>query len=380
MSAQGRTVRILEISERGRANVGTSRKVYERSEYRPAGVAVRVAERGGGGIRCEVVHSDETDGLFDQLCSTEHLFAAWELFRRGKRSKPDVTMFERNLERNLFTLQNDLRSGAYQHRPYHAFTVHDPKARSIHKATVRDRVVHQAVVSAIEPIFERRFINDSYSCRLGKGTHAAVARLRRFLWSASGGGRRTVHVLQCDIRKFFASVDHEVLLALLCPRVDDERMRALLEHIVRSFSTVAGKGIPLGNLTSQLFANVYLHELDRFMKHELRERWYLRYCDDFAIVHPDRTHSRVLVPVIETFIRDTLRLHLHPRKVTVRTWTMGIDFLGYVLLPQATVVRTTTKHRMLRALSSGNAASYFGICTHASTYRLQQVMRTKIGW
>ncbi|MFH1098654.1 MAG: reverse transcriptase/maturase family protein [Candidatus Uhrbacteria bacterium] len=326
------------------------------------------------------MHSDEMGGLFDQLCSTEHLFTAWELFRRGKRSKSDVLVFERDLERNLFTLQEDLRSGAYRHRPYHAFTVHDPKARSIHKATVRDRVVHQAVVSVIEPIFERRFIDDSYSCRLGRGTHAAVVRLRTFLGRASAGDRRTISVLQCDIQQFFASVDHRVLLGLLCQRVRDVRMRALLERVVWSFSTVPGKGIPLGNLTSQLFANVYLHELDRFVKHGLRERWYLRYCDDFAIVHPDRTHLLASVPAIESFLRDALRLRLHPRKVTVRTWTMGVDFLGYVLLPQATVVRTTTKHRMLRALSPGNATSYFGICAHATTYRLQQVMRTKIGW
>lgn len=287
--------------------------------------------------------------------------------------------FECDLERNLFDLQDELRSGAYRHGQYDAFTVHDPKARSIHKATVRDRVVHQTIVSALEPLFDPQFIEDSFSCRLGKGTHAAVRRLRRFLWTASMGNHRTVSVLQCDIRGFFASVDHETLLGLLHRRVRDVRMLALLERITRSFSMVPGKGIPLGNLTSQLFANVYLHELDRFVKHELHERWYLRYCDDFAIVHADRARLFALVPMIEQFLERQLLLHLHPRKVTVRTWTQGIDFLGYVLLPRATVLRTRTKHRMLHRLTMQNASSYFGLCRHASTFRLQQVMQTKIG-
>lgn len=287
--------------------------------------------------------------------------------------------FERDLERNLFDIQDDLRAGEYRHGPYRAFTVHDPKARSIHKATVRDRVVHQAIVSVLEPMFDPRFIDDSFSCRLGRGTHAAVRRLRRFLWAASMGDRRTTSVLQCDIRSFFASVDHEVLLGLLHRCVRDARMFALLERIVRSFSMTSGKGIPLGNLTSQLFANVYLHELDWFVKHELNERWYLRYCDDFAIVHPSRGRLFVVVSMIERFLERRLSLRLHPRKVTVRAWTQGIDFLGYVLLPRATVIRTRTKNRMLHRLTMQNASSYFGLCSHASTFRLQQIMRTKIG-
>jgi len=281
--------------------------------------------------------------------------------------------FERHLERNLFGLQDALWAGSYRHGPYRAFTVHDPKARSIHKATVRDRIVHQAVVSAIESFFERRFVDESYSCRSGKGTHAAVARLRQFLYAASQHRTRTIHVLQCDVRRFFASVDHDVLRALLRRVVADARMLALLDTIIDSAS-----GLPLGNLTSQLFANVYLHELDRFVKHRLHEQWYLRCCDDFTIVHSERAHLMGMVSAIETFLHDMLRLHLHPRKVTVRTWGQGIDFLGYVLLPDVTVLRTNTKHRMLRRLHHRNASSYFGLCHHASTFEVQQIMRTKL--
>jgi len=282
--------------------------------------------------------------------------------------------FERHLERNLFDIQDDLWMGSYRHGPYRAFTVHDPKARSIHKATVRDRIVHQATVSAIEPCFERRFIHDSYSCRVGKGTHAAVVRLRRFLYAASRNGARTVHVLQCDVQKFFASVDHDVLRILLRRAVADARVLDLLDTIIDSAS-----GLPLGNLTSQLFANVYLNELDRFVKHELRERWYLRYCDDFAIVHPSRAHLSALVSTLEQFLERRLLLHLHPQKVTVRTWTQGIDFLGYVLLPRATVIRTSTMHRMLHRITAQNAPSYFGVCAHATTHWLRQIMRTALG-
>lgn len=314
--------------------------------------------------------------MFDVLCSLEHLFASWARFRRGKGSKMDVQTFERHLERNLFDLRDTLRTGTYRHGSYRAFTIHDPKERQIHKAPVRDRVVHQAVVDIVEPLFESRFIDDSFSSRIGKGTHAGVRRLQVFLLRASRQRTRTVTVLQCDIEKFFASVEHARLLALLQRRVAEPPLLRVCAEIVRSNG--AGRGIPLGNLTSQLWANVYLHELDRFVKHELRERWYLRYCDDFAIVHPSREHLVRLVPRIGVFLAQELGVRLHPRKVTVRTWREGIDFLGYVLLPHATVLRTRTKQRMVRRVTSVNARSYFGYCTHAATFGLQRILQTKI--
>lgn len=331
----------------------------------------------GGGVRRNDFHSDDAaTPLFETLCSIEYLFASWERFRRGKRSKPDVQAFERHLEQNLFGLRDALHDGTYRHGPYHAFTIHDPKERQIHKATVRDRVVHQALGDVIEPLFDGRFIDDSFACRVGKGTHAGVRRLRAFLLHASHRRARTVYVLQCDIEKFFASVDHDILLTLLQRRVTEPPLRQLLAEIIGSSGV--RRGIPLGNLTSQLCANVCLHEIDRFVKHELRERWYLRYCDDFAIVHPSREHLIRLVPRIGTFLTQSLRLRLYPRKVTIRTWRQGIDFLGYVLLPHVTVLRTRTKRRMLHRVSPLNTRSYFGYCAHAATYDVRQVMRTKV--
>ena len=319
-------------------------------------------ERGGG------IKSGHTKELFKQICSIDNLFLAWHKFCRGKRSKMDVMQYERLLEYHLFELQVALHNGAYQHGPYVPFTLFDPKRRYIHKATVEDRIVHQAVVNVIEPLFDPRFIFDSYSCRVGKGTHAAVIRLRTFLRRASINNTRTVYILQCDIKKFFDSVDHRILFDLLKRQIRDDRVMRLFKKIINSFSTVPGKGLPLGNLTSQLFANVYLHELDWFVKHMLRETAYVRYCDDFVIVSRTREHLQSLITELNTFLQASLLLELHPKKVSIRTWKQGVDFLGYVTLPHCTVLRTKTKQRMIKRVNERNVSSYLGVCAHASAH------------
>jgi len=288
-------------------------------------------------------------------------------------------VYKRRLEANLFELREELTSRRYRHGAYEPFTVYDPKQRRIHKACVRDRVVHQAFVNVLEPLFEPDFIHDSYSCRVGKGTHAAVRRLRTFLLSESRNHRWTAYALKCDVRKFFDSVDHAILLLLLERRVHDSRMMDLLERVIVSFSTKPGKGLPLGNLTSQLFANIYLHELDRFVKHVLREKQYLRYCDDFMIVDGSRERLLGLIPKLDSFLRDHLKLHLHPDKISVRSWSQGVDFLGYVSLPRATVVRTKTALRMRKNIADGNVTSYLGMCIHANAHELEQELRNVVG-
>ncbi len=252
------------------------------------------------------------------------------------------------LEDNLFELRDMLRAGTYTHSGYHEFYVTDPKLRHIHKPVVRDRVLHHALVRLMEPMFEPRFIFDSYSSRKDKGTHAAIARLREFAWEASEHNERVVWILKCDIRKFFDSVDHGRLLAILKKRIHNERFVALLEQVVASFETRPGTGIPLGNLTSQLFSNVYLDRLDQFMKRELRVRYYLRYADDFAIISQDRAYLESLLPRIKEFLRERLGLELHERKVIFRRWRQGVDFLGYVSFPHHTLLRSRTKKRMLK--------------------------------
>ena len=318
------------------------------------------------------------DETYEKICSLENLFLAWENFRRGKRSKPDVMAFGHYLEDNLFALREELLEETYRHNPYEPFTIFDPKKRQIHKATVKDRIVHQALLQVIEPFFENRFIFDSYSCRVGKGTHKAVKRLRIFQQKASLNDTRTVYALKCDIRKFFASVSHAKLFELLDRRIGDRKTMRLLSEVITSFSTEEGRGIPLGNLTSQLFANVYLHELDYFVKHDLSKRYYLRYCDDFIVLSDSRRHLQDLIPQIDSFLAERLSLGLHPDKTFIRTWRQGIDILGYVLMPHATVLRSKTVNRMMKRISVENVASYLGLCHHADAHELSQIIRTKV--
>lgn len=303
---------------------------------------------------------------------------AWDRFVKGKHSKTDVQAFIRHLEDNLFNLQDQLRGGTYQHDLYHAFIIHDPKRREIHKSTVKDRVVHQAITNVIEPFFERQFIYDSYSCRKGKGTHAAVRRLDDCLHRISRNNKEIVWVLKCDIKKFFATVDHEVLFSLLSKTIGDKRILELLLLILESFSALPGKGIPLGNLTSQLFANIYLNELDQFVKHKLRCEFYLRYCDDFVLLDQDRFVLEDYLLRLNVFLQGKLQMRLHERKVCFRKYSQGIDFLGYVILPFGVVLRTKTKNRMLKRVNESNVSSYLGLCSHARAYTLEQTMKNRI--
>lgn len=263
----------------------------------------------------------------------------------------------------------------YEHGKYQPFTICDPKQRRIHKATVRDRLVHQAVVSAIEPLFEKRFIYDSYSCRVGKGTHAGVELLGLFLRQASHNNTEKVYVLKCDVRQFFASIDHEILMRHIEARIDDEQTLELLRTVLLSHNAENGRGIPLGNVTSQLFANIYLHELDWFIKQTMCIRYYLRYCDDFVVVSTYKDYLTSLIEPIKQFLAENLKLELHPNKVSIRSWNQGIDFLGYVLRPNATTLRTKTKRRMLSRVNGNNVSSYLSICAHANEFELSQIVK-----
>jgi len=329
------------------------------------------------------------ESIFERIVSPENLFAAWDEFSKGKQARGDVRTFAWRLEQNIFALHRALVSGAYRHGPYSAFTICDPKQRRIHKAMVRDRIVHHAVFAVLNPLFEPSFIAQSFSCRVGKGTHRAVDALERMLRKVSRNGTGPCFALKCDVLQFFASVDHAVLLEILRRRISDERAVALLTEIVDSFAGEhQTKGVPIGNLTSQLFANIYLNEFDQFMKHELKIKPFIRYTDDFVVVSESEEFLRCLVQPVENFLRERLRLTLHPHKVTIRKYRQGIDFLGYVLLPHCRVVRTKTKRRMLRKLKSrvveclagarpwesveASLQSYLGVLSHASTYRLTQ--------
>jgi len=283
------------------------------------------------------------------------------------------------LEENVFNLHQTLLKKQWQPDPYQAFYVRDPKLRHIHKASVRDRVLYHAVFRVLYPIFDPLFIHDSYSCRLGKGTHAGVQRLEQYLRKASRNYTQPYYALKCDVKKFFDSISHTTLLRLIQKRIYDTETIALIRQIIRSFQKTPGCGLPLGNVTSQLFANIYLNELDQFVKHRLKISYYLRYCDDFIILDSEPSMLITLIPIIRSFLFDSLQLTLHPKKISIRKISTGIDFLGYVVLPHYQVVRTSTRKRIFRKLSASDMRvrkasvdSYIGITTHAKGYLIKQ--------
>lgn len=336
--------------------------------------------------------------IFQRVVSLENLFLAWEEFRKGKNSRKDVQEFEWKLEQNIFSLYRDLQSHQYNHGAYTAFSICDPKQRKIHKASVRDRVLHHAVFKILNPIFEPTFIAHSFSCREGKGTHKAVDALERWLRKTSRNYTTQCFALKCDIQQFFASVDHAVLRSILAKVIKDEDMLWLLKEIIGSFHTLGypdeeRKGIPIGNLTSQLFANIYMNELDQFMKQQLRVKQYIRYTDDFVIVDSDKSKLENLLYPINEFLKEQLHLSLHPRKIILRKFGQGIDFLGYVILPHHRTLRTRTKRRMFRKLQNrtrsyktgaGSEAaveaslqSYLGVLSHANTHRIREQLQNQ---
>ncbi len=288
--------------------------------------------------------------VFKKIISLKNLFSSWEEFKKEKEKKEDVEKFSMNLEDNVFKLHRKLKNGDYRHSNYTSFHIKDPKLRHIHKAEVKDRVLHYAVVKILNPLFERQFIFDSYSSRKNKGTHKAVKRFRNFAWKLSQNNTKTVFVLKCDIKKFFDSVDHDILLEIIRRSVEDKKSLDLLENIIGSFQNQKNKGIPLGNLTSQLFSNIYLNELDQFVKRKLRVKYYIRYADDFVVLSTDKSYLEDLILRIREFLKKNLKLELHPQKVSIRRWNQGIDFLGYVSFPQHFVLRTKTKKRVFKKM------------------------------
>lgn len=318
----------------------------------------------------------QLDHSYGEIISVENLLEAWREFVKGKRERRDVQEFSLGLMDNILELHDELRHHTYRHGGYQAFSVHDPKPRSIHKASVRDRLLHHAIYRVLYPFFDRTFIADSYSCRIGKGTHRALNRFRTFGHAVSRNNTRTCWVLKCDVRNFFASIDQAVLLEILRRYIPDRRTLWLLEQVIGSFSSAApGQGLPLGNLTSQLLANVYLNEFDQYAKHQLKARHYLRYADDFVILSSDCHWLATKIPRIHEFLWEQLRLSLHPSKVSVRTFASGVDSLGWVHFPDHRVLRTTTKRRMMRRLERVSAPavlnSYLGLLEHGNTHKLR---------
>lgn len=346
------------------------------------GVSKQLGFKLGDGRRV-IVHS----GTFQNIISLENLFLSWREFSKGKRSKIDVQEFELCLEDNIFAIYEELRSGAKRRIEYEQFYITDPKPRIINKTSVAERLIHQAIYLILMPIFDQTFIFDSYSCRKDKGTHKAFERLAEIARCQSKNYFGSCWALKCDIKKFFHSIDHEILIKLLSRRVADKKLMDLLTEIIKSFEYSQGRGMPLGNLTSQLFANIYMDPLDKFVKHKLKAKYYLRYADDFMILADNREVLQDYLREIESFLADRLKLSLHPDKITFRKLNWGLDFVGYVAYPKFNLPRRKTVQRMFTKLEKiqevnpekldESLKSYLGYLKHVNAKSLSKKLNNR---
>ncbi len=283
--------------------------------------------------------------LYPQITTFANLDEAWRKARRGKRGKEAAARFEENAEGEMFQLQRQLLDRSYRPGPYRTFIVYDPKQRKISAAPFRDRVVHHALCNVIEPIYERKFIHDSYANRLGKGTHRALDRAQSF-------ARRYRYVFKADVETFFPAIDHYILKAILWRHIACDDTRWLMTQIIDSgqgilidqyrmrwfpgddlLAATRPRGLPIGNQTSQFWANVYLNPLDHFIKRDLKCRAYVRYVDDFLLFADDKRTLHGWRREIEAYL-TSLRLTIHPDKSVVFPVAGGIPFLGFQVFPE----------------------------------------------
>jgi retron-type reverse transcriptase len=315
---------------------------------------------------------------YHEIITVSNLLLAWEEFLNGKRKRRDVAEFQGRLMDNIFDLYRDLQEKNYQHGGYQAFKISDPKPRNIHKAIIRDRLLHHLLYREMYQYFDQQFINDSYSCRLAKGTHRANRCLAELARIVSRNNNQTVWILKGDIKKFFASIDHQILKNILTKYIDDSDLLWLWGQVIDSFVTPGkiGVGLPLGNLTSQLLVNIYMNEFDQFVKRELKIKYYIRYADDFVFLSDHQDSLIALRPKLEKFLNEHLKLSLHPRKTFIKTLASGLDFLGWVQFTEHRVLRTTTKRRMLKRIEQNNEAAtraaYSALLKHGNAYKLSK--------
>lgn len=362
----------------------------------------------------------------------EELFQAYIKCRRYKRNTANALAFEIDYESNLVKLCEEINSGTYQPGKSITFIVNKPVKREIFAADFRDRVVHHLIINKLNPLFEKEFIRDSYACRTGKGTHFGIQRINRFIRQCSKNYTRDSYILKLDIKGFFMSIDKSILfeklkvfihkkykeqdkdlIIELCRKVIfyDPTKKCIIKGKQRNwqgllpnkslFYSPKNYGLPIGNLTSQIFANFYMNSFDHFIKHDLGIRYYGRYVDDFILVHSDKEHLKSLVPKIKGFLEKELRLTLHPNKIYLQHYTKGVKYLGTVIRPHRIYIANRTKGNFYHAverfnfIASGHKPtkdekgkflssmnSYLGIMRYYKTYRLRRrlIVKNLSGW
>ena len=282
------------------------------------------------------------NNLYQKIVSYNNLLLAYKNARKNKTKKDYVIEFENNLNNNLKSLRTELLLHSYQPKPLKTFILRDPKTRKISKSDFRDRVIYHALINIIEPIFDKIFIYDSYANRKGKGNLFAIKRFDEFKRKVSMNGKIINnkfndnnfvkgYCLKANIRHYFHEVNHDTLINLIKRKIKDEKVIWLIKKIIKNTSTggIANIGMPLGNLTSQFFANIYLNELDYFVKYQLKVKYYIRYVDDFVILHFSKEQLEEWKDKINYFLNNNLRLQLHPEKSKIIPLSRGIEFVGF---------------------------------------------------
>ncbi len=335
--------------------------------------------------------------LFGKISSIENLRLAFKKAKRGKASKWYVKKFEYNLQNELQKLKTELENQTYKPKPLARFVVRDPKTRVIFASAFKDRVVHHAICNIIEPIFEKVFICDTYANRKNRGVHAALKRFDQFKRKVSQNGRLVKnakdnnmvvgYVLKGDIKHYFQTIDHEVLLKIIRKKISDEKVLSLIRTILENYDQkIPGKGVPLGNLTSQFLANVYLSELDYFVKQKLKANYYIRYVDDFIIFHRSKETLKSYRKEIENFLRS-LMIKLHTEKTKILPLSGGINFLGFKIfyhykLPIKRNVQSFERKfcaSKVQKIEIKSLEGWFGYIMHGNTYRLRRKISKEIG-
>lgn len=335
--------------------------------------------------------------LYNKVYSIENLNLAFQKAKKGKSKKDYVILFESNLIEELNRLQKELKDKTYEPYKLKRFVIRDPKTRTIHASIFRDRIVHHAIINVLQPIYEPIFIYDCFASRKNKGTHKAVNRLESFINKVSTNGllvrnsysKNSIkgYCLKADIKKYFDSMNHKVLVNILEKKISDKDFIWLIRRVLDNFSIEESKGVPLGNYTSQFFANVYLNELDYFVKHELKIRYYIRYVDDFVVLHKSRLRLKYLKKRIQEFL-ESLDLELHPDKSEIYALRNGITFLGYRIFFKYRLLRKRNIRSFKRKFDNdlyeyksgiitkekldNKINGWFGYSKHTNTYNFRQ--------
>lgn len=308
--------------------------------------------------------------LFEKLVDIENIHNAYKAAKKGKSWQDTIKKFDKNLESNLLEIQKSLIDKTLTTSEYTLKTIHEPKKRIIYRLPFNpDRIVQHVLMNVLEPIWEGLFIHDSYACRKGKGIHKASQRTMQFIREVGAEG----YCLKMDISKFYPSMNHDILYGIIQRKIKCKDTLWLIRNII--YSMDGGKNVPIGNYTSQWFGNLYMNEIDQYLKHEHKIRHYLRYCDDFLVIHEDKKYLSELAEIIREYIAEKLKLTFS--KCNVFPITQGIDFVGYRHFPNHILVRKSTTKRVRRRMKALPELLHKGKITEL---QYQSSIASTMGW